>query len=163
MSDRRLLDRTQSLHRPGLACGLANLMRGYWPRGSTTGRAAKRSLSPQQETPVGAIAFIGYGRREQIDECGMRKPKSRGKKKKIPPKRAPRPVENPGWLLEEPDGNAPKPPVRTQASLLPFTELKWEDFERLCLRLSERRANVEAAWSYGKSGHAQARHRCSRS
>jgi hypothetical protein len=85
----------------------------------------------------------------------MRKSKSRGKKKKIAPKRTPRPVENPGWLREEPKGKAPKPPVRTQASLLPFTELKWEDFERLCLRLSERGANVEAAWSYGKSGHAQ--------
>ena len=86
----------------------------------------------------------------------MRKPKSRGKKKKTAPrKRALRLVENPGWIREDPDGKAPKPPARTQASLLPFNELKWEDFERLCLRLSERGVNVEAAWSYGKSGHAQ--------
>ena len=86
----------------------------------------------------------------------MRKPKSRGKKMKTAlKKRALRPVENPGWLREDPDGKAPKPPARPQASLLPFIELKWEDFERLCLRLSERGANVEAAWSYGKSGHAQ--------
>ena len=85
----------------------------------------------------------------------MRKPKSRGKKKKIAPKRTPRPTQNPGWLRAEPDGKAPPPPVWAQAALLPFIELKWEDFERLCLRLSERGANVEAAWAYGKSGHAQ--------
>src|SRR5260370_31552612 len=85
----------------------------------------------------------------------MRKTKSRGKKKKTAPKRAPRPVANPGWLREGPDGKAPKPPARTQAGLLPFIELKWEDFERLCLRLSERGSNVEAAWSYGRSGHLQ--------
>ena len=91
-----------------------------------------------------------------LDGPHMPKAKSRGKKKKTAPrKRALRSVENPGWLREDPDGRAPKPPARTKASLLPFNELKWEDFERLCLRLSERRANVEAAWSYGKSGHAQ--------
>jgi hypothetical protein len=89
----------------------------------------------------------------------MRKPKSRGKKKKTAPRKpALRLVENPGWLREDPDGKAPKPPARTQVGLLPFNELKWEDFERLCLRLSERGANVEAAWSYGKSGHARKRH-----
>jgi hypothetical protein len=85
----------------------------------------------------------------------MRKPKSGGKKKKIAQQRAARPIANPGWLREEPDGKAPDPPVQTQASLLPFRGLTWEDFERLCLRLSERGAEVEAAWAYGRSGHAQ--------
>ena len=90
-----------------------------------------------------------------LTDCGMRKPKPRGKKKKGAAERAPQPTENPGWLRDEPEGKAPKPPVSTRAHLLPFTELTWENFERLCLRLSERGANVEAAWSYGKSGHAQ--------
>src|SRR5258708_29625879 len=85
----------------------------------------------------------------------MRKPKPRGKKKKTAAKRAPRRIENPAWLHAEPEGKAPKPPVQTRADLLPFGDLTWENFERLCLRLSERGAKVEAAWSYGKSGHAQ--------
>jgi hypothetical protein len=84
----------------------------------------------------------------------MRKAKSRIKKKKIA-RRFPRPVENPAWPREEPVGNAISLPVRTRPSLLPFHELTSEDFERLCLRLSERGARVEAAWSYGKSGHTQ--------
>jgi NACHT domain len=84
----------------------------------------------------------------------MRKPTPRSKKKKTAP-RSPRPVENPAWLREEPIGRALSFPVRTRPSLLPFLELTPEDFERLCLRLSERRAKVEAAWSYGKSGHSQ--------
>jgi len=83
----------------------------------------------------------------------MRKPKSLGMRAA---KRAPRRIENPAWLREDPEGKAPKPPVRTRADLLlPFGDLKWENFERLCLRLSERKAKVEAAWSYGNSGHAQ--------
>jgi len=76
-------------------------------------------------------------------------------KKKTAAKRPSRPIKNPQWLRDEPDGSAPDPPVRTQASLLPFTQLTWQDFERLCLRLSERGAKVEAAWSYGKPGYAQ--------
>jgi hypothetical protein len=64
-------------------------------------------------------------------------------------------VKNPAWLREDPVGNAVSLPVRTRSSLLPFHELTWEDFERLCLRLSERGARAEAAWSYGKSGHTQ--------
>lgn len=87
----------------------------------------------------------------------MRKSKSRGNRKtKIASKKALRRIENPAWLQEEPEGKAPGPPVRTRAGLLlPFGELTWENFERLCLRVSERGAKVEAAWSYGKSGHTQ--------
>jgi len=87
-------------------------------------------------------------------DYGMRKAKSRIKKKKIA-RRAPRPVENPAWLREDPVGNAISLPVSTRPSLLPFHELTPEDFERLCLRLSERSATAEAAWVYGKTGHAQ--------
>jgi hypothetical protein len=85
----------------------------------------------------------------------MLKRKSRGRKKKTATKRAPRRIENPAWLREDPEGKAPKPPVQTRADLLPFWHLTWENFERLCLRLSERGAKVEAAWSYGKQGYAQ--------
>src|SRR5580704_12943837 len=84
----------------------------------------------------------------------MRKAKTRTKKKNVS-RRTPRPVENPAWLREEPVGSAVSFPVRTRPSLLPFNELAWEDFERLCLRLSERGARTEAAWSYGKSGYTQ--------
>ena len=84
----------------------------------------------------------------------MRKPKTRSNKKKIA-RRTPRPVENPAWLREDPVGGPLSLPVRTRPSLLPFHELTPQDFERLCLRLSEHGAKVEAAWSYGTSGHAQ--------
>jgi len=78
----------------------------------------------------------------------MRKPKLPGKAEKKAPTRAPLRIENPAWLCEEPEGKAPKPPVRTRADLvLPFGELTPENFERLCLRLSECGAKVEAAWS----------------
>lgn len=86
----------------------------------------------------------------------MRKPKSRGQRRKTAAQRASRRIENPAWLRDEPEGIAPNPPVRTRADLLlPFGDLTPENFERLCLRLSERGAKVESAWSYGKSGHAQ--------
>lgn len=86
----------------------------------------------------------------------MRKPKSsRKKKKKANTRRAPRRIENPVWLRAEPEGKAPDPPIRTQAMLLPFLGIGWENFERLCLRLSECNGEVLAAWAYGKSGHEQ--------
>lgn len=84
----------------------------------------------------------------------MRKAKSPIAKRNTVP-RMPAPSENPAWLQEDPVGDAVSFPVRTRPSLLPLRELTWEDFERLCLQLSERGAQVEAAWSYGKSGHAQ--------
>jgi NACHT domain len=76
-------------------------------------------------------------------------------KKKKARARSPARTENPGWLREGPTGVAPNPPVRSRTNVLPFTSLVWEDFERLCARLAGRGANVEAAWTYGKSGHAQ--------
>ncbi|MCI0429911.1 MAG: NACHT domain-containing protein [Rhodospirillales bacterium] len=67
----------------------------------------------------------------------------------------PAPEEDPDWLKRDPEGERPAPPVQTRATRLPFTELEWKDFERLCCRLSERAGNVERVWSYGKSGQAQ--------
>jgi hypothetical protein len=87
-------------------------------------------------------------------DSGVRKAKSPIAKRNTAP-HMPALSENPAWLREDPVGNAVSFPVRTRPGLLPLHELTWEDFERLCLRLSERGAQVEAAWSYGKSGHAQ--------
>src|SRR3981081_1472715 len=40
---------------------------------------------------------------------------------------------NPSWLVSDPVGEPPKPPVVSRASNnLPFLQLRWEDFERLC-------------------------------
>ena len=63
--------------------------------------------------------------------------------------------ENPDWLLGDPEGGSPPPPVLTRATELPFTKLQWKDFERLCRRLAERDGNVEHVLSYGTPGQAQ--------
>lgn len=54
-----------------------------------------------------------------------------------------------------PDGVFPQPPVTTAAMALPFGELTWENFERLCYRLAARSAFVESAVRYGRQGQAQ--------
>ena len=69
--------------------------------------------------------------------------------------RAVKPQENPEWLWRDAESHPPPPPVRTRLSRLPFDQLEWEDFERLCRRLAERGGQVERVWAYGKSGHAQ--------
>ena len=84
----------------------------------------------------------------------MRKTKSLSRANKIL-RRPPRPEENPPWLREDPVGSALSFPVRTRPNLLPFRELTPQDFERLCLRLSEREGRVISAWSYGRSGQSQ--------
>lgn len=58
-------------------------------------------------------------------------------------------------LSSPPDGAFPAPPVETQAMALPFGELSWENFERLCHRLVSRSAQVEFASRYGRQGQAQ--------
>lgn len=67
----------------------------------------------------------------------------------------PPPQGDPGWLLSDPEGAAPPPPVQSRASALPFDGMEWKDFERLCRRLAERIGEVEQAWAYGTSGQAQ--------
>jgi hypothetical protein len=67
----------------------------------------------------------------------------------------PIPQENPGWLLTDPEGASPPPPVQPRSSMLPFGALVWKDFERLCRRLAERDGKVEQASAYGTEGQAQ--------
>jgi hypothetical protein len=64
-------------------------------------------------------------------------------------------VENPTWLLSDPVGMGPNPPIATRPETLPFLELRWEDFERLCYRLAQRTGDIEKVWAYGTSGHKQ--------
>lgn len=45
--------------------------------------------------------------------------------------------------------------METRATELPFTELEWSDFERLCRRLAENDGNVEHALTYGTPGQVQ--------
>ncbi len=53
------------------------------------------------------------------------------------------------------DGIPSNPPVITRAQVLPFGELTWENFERLCYRLAGRAERVEYVARYGRSGQAQ--------
>ena len=63
--------------------------------------------------------------------------------------------ENPRWLTADPKGHRPAPPAKTKAAALPFLEIGWENFERLCRRLAERSGDVEKAWGYGTPGQTQ--------
>src|ERR1700752_1690398 len=51
--------------------------------------------------------------------------------------------ENPSWLTLPATRGLARPPTRTQLQLLPFQELEWENFERLCYRLAKTRGDVE--------------------
>ncbi|MGI4815962.1 MAG: NACHT domain-containing protein [Janthinobacterium lividum] len=65
-------------------------------------------------------------------------------------------LEIPGdALTTPPSGPFPKPPVRTVAAALPFGQLTWEDFERLCHRLLLRGSGFDHAARYGRQGQAQ--------
>lgn len=48
-----------------------------------------------------------------------------------------------------------RPPVDTRAQELPFGELAWEDFERLCLRLARHEGDVLHCQLYGTRGRNQ--------
>src|SRR4051794_30744142 len=74
----------------------------------------------------------------------------------------------PAWLRLPPAGDVVDPPVATKTQLLPFSDLRWEDFERLCLRVLASQAelvHVQASLGgeatrpetrlYGKRGQAQ--------
>ena len=69
--------------------------------------------------------------------------------------KSPARIENPAWLASEPVGEGPPPPVTTRPQALPFLELGWENFERLCYRLAQLHGAVEKGWSYGTPGYAQ--------
>lgn len=65
------------------------------------------------------------------------------------------PAPLPIWLTQ-PIGNTVNPPIETRLQSLPYQELDWKDFERLCLRLAQRDAAVEGCRLYGEQGDAQA-------
>ena len=54
-----------------------------------------------------------------------------------------------------PDAVPSTPPVATRAQSLPFGELTWENFERLCHRMAALQGNVEHCARYGLQGEAQ--------
>ena len=62
----------------------------------------------------------------------------------------------PEYLDEPPSGPLPAPPVTTTAQVLPFDQLLWEDFERLCVRLARSEGElVERVGLYGTRGQRQ--------
>ena len=58
-------------------------------------------------------------------------------------------------LNAPPDQVPARPPVETVTAILPFGELTWENFERLCYRLSGQGDQVEHSSRYGRAGQAQ--------
>jgi hypothetical protein len=64
-------------------------------------------------------------------------------------------IENPPWVLEPPDGEDVPPPVETRDQLLPFEKLRWENFERLCLKLASLEGDAEFWRLYGTAGQEQ--------
>lgn len=58
-------------------------------------------------------------------------------------------------LNAPPDRVPAYPPVSTRPQVLPFGELTWENFERLCHRLAGQDERIEYVARYGRSGQAQ--------
>ena len=58
-------------------------------------------------------------------------------------------------LNAPPDRVPVHPPVATRPQVLPFGELTWENFERLCYRLAGQDERIEYVARYGRSGQAQ--------
>lgn len=63
--------------------------------------------------------------------------------------------DDPLWLRTLPDGASLPPPVMTRAQVLPFGDLTWQNFERLCLRISATDGEAEACRLFGTQGQAQ--------
>jgi hypothetical protein len=61
----------------------------------------------------------------------------------------------PNYLVAPPEGEHPDPPVDTAGQVLPFGELAWEDFERLCYRLARDDGEPERVAQFGTKGQAQ--------
>ena len=70
--------------------------------------------------------------------------------------KAPQVSSLPAYLLEKPhsDHSIP-PPSLTRKQSLPFSELIWENFERLCKALVETDSDVKFCNLYGRQGHRQ--------
>jgi hypothetical protein len=64
--------------------------------------------------------------------------------------------KNPSWLMQPATGGLDRPPTRTRLQVLPFSELEWGNFERLCYRLVRLIGDVEQ-WAvlYGGRGQKQ--------
>jgi len=60
----------------------------------------------------------------------------------------------PAWL-ETPPLISIKPPIDTRKQELPFDELAWEAFEKLCLRLARLESNIQHCQLYGTRGQGQ--------
>jgi hypothetical protein len=58
--------------------------------------------------------------------------------------------------LSTPSSSEIPPPVETRAGGLPYESLRWEDFERLCLRCARNESDVVRAQLYGERGQDQA-------
>jgi DNA replication protein DnaC len=63
-------------------------------------------------------------------------------------------VKIPSWLNTPPLSKIELPTI-TRKQDLPFDELSWEDFEKLCLRLARQEAYIEYCQLYGDRGQAQ--------
>jgi hypothetical protein len=71
------------------------------------------------------------------------------------PKRSSVLSENAPWL-KQPASTIPTVlPVKTRQQTLPYGDLMWENFERLCLRLAEVEGEAEYWALYGTKGQAQ--------
>lgn len=57
--------------------------------------------------------------------------------------------------LESPPDHLPQPPTVTRVQELPFHQLTWENFERLCLRLIRREGEIYQCFFYGERGQKQ--------
>lgn len=64
-------------------------------------------------------------------------------------------LARPAWMLDGPQGEPPEPPVRTRLQQLPLKALRWDDFEKLCLRLARLDGEAEHWQLYGAPGQAQ--------
>lgn len=62
----------------------------------------------------------------------------------------------PAYLSEKPHHIISiAPPSSTRAQSLPFSDLSWENFERLCKTLVETDSEIKACNLYGRQGHCQ--------
>lgn len=76
--------------------------------------------------------------------------------KRTPSRKPPSQTPLPAYLSKKPDKNRPvPPPTRTRAQSLPFSDLIWENFERLCKALVETDSEIKACNLYGRLGHCQ--------
>lgn len=61
----------------------------------------------------------------------------------------------PPYLLAHPTEFPGEPPIVTRVQSLPMSELSWENFERLCLRIVRLDAELETCRVYGTPGQSQ--------